>query len=105
VPSCAESPDRVADTYGDRVQTVAVRTGTFYGQAMTAGDISLPGERRWRDADRWLAMAFCDSLMLNSYRRRPCGTLVVVAQLVPAETAFPCSPGHELILHHGRTRD
>jgi trimeric autotransporter adhesin len=29
----------IADTGNDRVRVVAIRTGTFYGQAMTAGDI------------------------------------------------------------------
>jgi hypothetical protein len=29
----------IADTFNQRVRVVAVRTGTFYGQAMTAGDI------------------------------------------------------------------
>jgi trimeric autotransporter adhesin len=29
----------IADTYNDRVRVVAAKTGTFYGQAMTAGDI------------------------------------------------------------------
>ena len=29
----------IADTGGDRIRVVARRTGTFYGQAMTAGDI------------------------------------------------------------------
>jgi len=29
----------IADTGNDRVRVVAERTGTFYGQAMTAGDI------------------------------------------------------------------
>jgi hypothetical protein len=29
----------IADTGNSRVRVVAVRTGTFYGQAMTAGDI------------------------------------------------------------------
>jgi len=29
----------IADTYNNRVRVVAARTGTFYGQAMTAGDI------------------------------------------------------------------
>ena len=29
----------IADTFNDRVRVVAVKTGTFYGQAMTAGDI------------------------------------------------------------------
>jgi len=29
----------IADTFNDRVRVVAARTGSFYGQAMTAGDI------------------------------------------------------------------
>ena len=29
----------IADSNNDRVRVVAARTGTFYGQAMTAGDI------------------------------------------------------------------
>ena len=29
----------IADTFDDRVRVVAVKTGTFYGQPMTAGDI------------------------------------------------------------------
>ena len=29
----------IADTFNDAIRVVAVRTGTFYGQAMTAGDI------------------------------------------------------------------
>jgi trimeric autotransporter adhesin len=29
----------IGDTYNDRIRVVAERTGTFYGQAMTAGDI------------------------------------------------------------------
>ncbi|HEV2450642.1 MAG TPA: hypothetical protein VGS62_01790, partial [Streptosporangiaceae bacterium] len=29
----------IADTFNSRVRVVAVRTGTFYGRAMTAGDI------------------------------------------------------------------
>ena len=29
----------IADTYNDRVRVVAAKTGTFYGKAMTAGDI------------------------------------------------------------------
>ena len=29
----------IADTGNNRVRVVAARTGTFYGQAMTAGDI------------------------------------------------------------------
>ena len=29
----------IADTVNDRVRAVAARTGTFYGQAMTKGDI------------------------------------------------------------------
>jgi NHL repeat-containing protein len=29
----------IADTFNARVRVVAARTGTFYGQAMTAGDI------------------------------------------------------------------
>jgi hypothetical protein len=29
----------IADTYNNRIRVVAARTGTFYGQAMTAGDI------------------------------------------------------------------
>ena len=29
----------IADSTGERISAVAARTGTFYGQAMTAGDI------------------------------------------------------------------
>ena len=29
----------IADTYNNRIRVVAAATGTFYGQAMTAGDI------------------------------------------------------------------
>ena len=29
----------IADTINNRIRVVAARTGTFYGQAMTAGDI------------------------------------------------------------------
>jgi hypothetical protein len=29
----------IADTYNNRIRVVAASTGTFYGQAMTAGDI------------------------------------------------------------------
>ena len=35
----ADSIDNRSSTVDDRIRVVAVRTGTFYGQAMTAGDI------------------------------------------------------------------
>ena len=42
----------IADTRNRRVQVVAATSGTFYGQAMTAGDVytvaSLGGPTGWR---------------------------------------------------------
>ena len=42
----------IADSYNKRVRVVAVKTGTFYGQAMTAGDIyTIAGEQKAGSGD------------------------------------------------------
>jgi secreted PhoX family phosphatase len=56
----------IADTFNDRVRVVAEHTGTFYGQAMTAGDIyTVAGDGRCKHSGNG----------------------------IPATTASLCSPG------------